>query len=242
LQSFGAPPVAAELIYGATQLAPSAVEAYAANKAVNTWILSNTAVRNANAVVNADNTLTITGTIDSANAGSFEQLATGTTATPTSTGYVNQAKVCANQCLLTMNDPSDQALAAQIAQSGDPTGELTEALVTSVAQKQGMTVLSGGKYGSNNGFDAVLQNADGSVTLAIDAKQITNGTLKLGQTTDGSIQLSPAWINNVLLKLDPESPAYTAIRLAQSNGTLSTAVIGVNKTTSQLVGIPVKVL
>jgi len=144
-----------------------------------------------------------------------------------------------SQCILAVTDPSDQALASQIAQSGDPTGVLTEALVNSVASKQGTAVLEGGKVGSNNGFDSVLMNSDGTVTLVVDAKQMTNGTFKLGQTADGSLQLSSTWIDSVMGKMDPLSPAYQAVKQASFDGKLSTAVIGVDKRTGQLIGVPI---
>jgi hypothetical protein len=189
--------------------------------------------------VNADGTLTLTGPASSLNAVSdFEQLATGPQATPTPGGYINQAKVCTTQCVFTLN-PADQSLATQIAQNGDPTGALTESLVDSVAKNQGMTVLSGGKYGSNNGFDAVLQNPNGSVTIVVDAKQMTNGTFALNQLADNTVQLSPKWIDYVMGQIDETSPAYLAIKQASLDGTLSTAVVGVNKTTGQLIGVPV---
>ena len=230
--AFGISPGAAELLYGAVG---GIGEAYAGLALLP-------AGSKAAAVINADGTLTLTGESNSLNAVSdFEQMAKGAQATPTPGGYINQAKVCGNQCVLGITDANDQALAARIAQSGDPTGELTESLVNSVAQKQGMTVLDGGKYGGNKGFDAVLQNADGSVTILIDAKQMTNGTFTLGQTADSSLQLSPNWTANVLNKLDPNSPAAVAVVNARKAGTLNTAVIGVDKSTGRLIGVPVNV-
>jgi filamentous hemagglutinin len=234
IQQFGISPAAAELLYGALGTAGSL--------SASSVLLSASARSGVAATMNADGTLTLTGNIKGLNSvNDFEQLATGSKATPTPGGYINQAKVCGNQCVLTMSDPADQAIAAQIAQSGDPTGQLTESLVNSVAQKQGMTVLDGGKYGSNNGFDAVVQNTNGSVTILIDAKQMTNGTFALGQTADGSLQLSPNWIEQVMSNLDRTSPAYIAIEQARESGTLSTAVLGVNKSTGQLIGVPVKI-
>lgn len=149
--------------------------------------------------------------------------------------------MCGSQCVFNLTDPADQALAAQIAQGSDLTGELTESLLNSVATKQGMMVLDGGKYSGNKGFDAVLQSADGSVTILIDAKQMTRGTFSLGKTADDSLQLSGKWIDQVMDNIDSSSPAYKAIKQARLNGELNTAVIGVNKQTGQLIGVPVDV-
>lgn len=41
-------------------------------------------------------------------------------------------------------------------------------------------------------------------------------------------------------KLDKTSPAYLAIEQAMERGTLSSAVIGVNKDAGSLIGVPVK--
>ncbi|WP_202594232.1 hypothetical protein, partial [Frateuria defendens] len=230
-QALGVSPGAAELIYGALG---GTGEAYAGLSLLPAWAKAAT-------VINADGTLTLTGGSNGLNAvNDFELLAKGAPATPTPGGYVNQVKVCGSQCALNISDPADQAVATQIALNGDPTGELTESLINSVAQKQGMTVLEGGKYGGNRGFDAVLQNSDGSVTLLVDGKQINNGTFSLSQTTSGDMQLSSGWIQSVMDRLDKTSPAYKAISQAQEDGTLTTAVVGVNKNTGQLIGVPVK--
>ncbi|TNY25480.1 hypothetical protein BV497_13675 [Fulvimonas soli] len=194
------------------------------------------------AVLNADGTLTLVGDSGSLNAVSdFEQLAKGVPVTPTPGGFINQAKVCGSQCVLNVADAQDQALLTRIAREGDPTGGLTESLVNSVAKKQGMKVLDGGKYAGNKGFDAVLQNSDGTVTILIDAKQMMNGAFSLGRTADDSLQLSAKWIDQVMDKIDETSPAYKAIEQARDSGTLNTAVIGVNKKTGQLIGVPVNV-
>jgi hypothetical protein len=42
-------------------------------------------------------------------------------------------------------------------------------------------------------------------------------------------------------KIDKTSPAYKVIEQARDSGTLNTAVIGVNKQTRQLIGVPVNV-
>jgi len=71
--------------------------------------------------------------------------------------------------------------------NGDLTGQLTERLVDSVAVDQGLTVLSGGKYGSNNGFDHVLQATDESVIIVVDAKQMNSGSFSLSSNSAGGL-------------------------------------------------------
>lgn len=48
-------------------------------------------------------------------------------------------------------------------------------------------------------------------------------------------------MTSVLGNLDPASPAYQAVLKAQANGTLTTAVAGVNRTTGQVIAVPVKI-
>jgi filamentous hemagglutinin len=112
--------------------------------------------------------------------------------------------------------------------------------VESVAQRQGLSSLSGGKYGSNNGFDHVFQNADRTVTILMDSKQISNGTISLSNGAGGAQQLSDVWIDNVLGNLDPSSPAAKAIKLAQDNGTLIKGVAGIDRNTGALTLVRVK--
>lgn len=68
--------------------------------------------------------------------------------------------------------------------------------------------------------------------------EMTNGTFGLSNTNRG-LQLSPEWIKQVMRGIDEASPAYKAIEQARDSGTLNTAVIGVNKQTGQLIGVPV---
>jgi filamentous hemagglutinin len=95
--------------------------------------------------------------------------------------------------------------------------------------------LDGGKYGggSNNGFDHVLQSADGTVTILLDSKQFTNGATKLSESNAGQ-QLSDAWVRSVLGNLDKTSDAYQAVLAALNSGTLVKGVAGVDKATGTL--------
>ena len=161
---------------------------------------------------------------------------------PTASGYVNATKVCQSSCVLAAQTSEQQALVQTILRDGDREGRLTEKLINSIGASEGYTVLSGGKYGANNGFDHVFESASGDVTLVIDSKQINNGTFKLSPDgAGGNMQLSKEWIDAVLNKLDPMSPAYQAIERAQATGTLTTAIAGVDKTTGQIIAVPVKI-
>ena len=162
-------------------------------------------------------------------------------AVATNGGFINGTKIDQSGSIVQNLTSSQQALVQQIVQNGDSTGSLTEALVDSVSESGGYQLLSGGKYGSNNGFDQVLQAPDGSVTIVADSKQIGNGGgVSLGSSQAGT-QLSQNWIEATLENLPDGSPAKTAVQNAQNKGTLYTAVAGVNKTTGNLVIVPVNV-
>ena len=96
--------------------------------------------------------------------------------------------------------------------------------------------------GADNGFDLVLQNAAGEVTIIVDAKQLSSGAFSLSSQAAGSTtQLSKAWVEEVLARLPEGSPAKTEIVKALDNGTLLTAIGGVNKATGAVVVVPVTV-
>jgi filamentous hemagglutinin len=131
--------------------------------------------------------------------------------------------------------PIEKALADQIRAGNDQGGHLTEQLLGMIAERQGYTVLSGTKYGSNNGFDLVLQAADGSVTIVMDGKQMTNGTIQLSRGAGDNIQLTDKWVATVLDRLPINSPARLAIEKARRAQSLITAVGGVDRATGQVV-------
>ena len=161
---------------------------------------------------------------------------------PTASGYVNATKVCASGCVLATSTPDQQALVSTILRDGDQSGQLTETLINSIGSSEGYTILSGGKYGGNNGFDHVFVDLSGNVTLLIDSKQINNGAFTLSPTgSGGNMQLSSGWIDSVLSKLDPTSPASEAIERARATGSLTTAVAGVDRSTGRVIAVPVKV-
>ncbi|MDC4625400.1 hemagglutinin repeat-containing protein [Acinetobacter baumannii] len=160
----------------------------------------------------------------------------------TEKGHINKTKITASQTTLTVTNKSDEHLVNQIAKGKDQGGKLTEQLFDSLAKQNGFTVVKGGKYGSDNGFDHVWMAKDGSVTILSDSKQITNGTVKLSSNAaGGNTQLSEAWVAAVLKELSPNDPARLAIEQARRSGKLQTAVTGVDRATGQAVIIPVNV-
>lgn len=167
----------------------------------------------------------------------------GQAAAATGGGYINASKVCQAGCAIGGLTAQEQALATAIRNGQDSTGTMTETLLKSVAQRTGMEVLDGGKYGANNGFDLVLKGKDGAVTVILDGKQLTaSGAVSLsGNGVGDTNQLSTDWIRNVVRRIDSNSPAAKVIALAQENGTLTVAVGGVNRTTGELVVLPVTV-
>lgn len=169
----------------------------------------------------------------------LDAVLTTPSAEPTSSGYINSTKICQSSCVVDGLTSSQEALLQSIVRNGDKSGFLTESLVDSVAESGNYNIMGGTKFGSNNGLDHVLERPDGSVTIIVDSKQINNGSVRLG-TTQAGMQLSPNWIESALENLPDGSPARSAITNAQRNGTLYTAVAGVDKATGKLVVVPVK--
>ncbi|MFZ6774925.1 hypothetical protein ACO0LB_19650 [Undibacterium sp. SXout7W] len=180
---------------------------------------------------------------------SLEQAVSGVVAKATTGGFINATKVCESACAIGGLSQEEQGLVNLIKNRQDAQGNLTETLLTQIAQRTGMDVLSGGKYGANNGFDVVLKAKDGTVTIILDGKQFTaSGAVKLSSKGAGDTnQLSADWVTAVIdniKKLNPQgenSPAVVAIKAAERNGTLNIAVGGVNRTTGQVLVIPVTV-
>jgi filamentous hemagglutinin len=86
----------------------------------------------------------------------------------------------------------------------------------------------------------VFQNAGGTVTILLDSKQITNGSTSVSIGAGGEMQLTDAWVQNVLLSIDKTSPAYVAVNTALKNGTLVKGVAGVDRTTGALTIVRIK--
>ncbi|MBG8846478.1 S-layer family protein [Neisseria meningitidis] len=160
----------------------------------------------------------------------------------TAQGYVSKTKIKIGQTELRVTAATDKQLLKAIGEGRDTTGKMTEQLFDSVAKQNGFRVLSGGKYGGNNGFDHVWQAADGSVVLIVESKQIRNGTVQLNPNgAGGYTQMSEDWIRQVLDQLPDGSPAKAAVFKANKNGTLKTAIAGVDRQTGKAVILPVKV-
>ncbi|WP_127218375.1 DUF637 domain-containing protein [Neisseria meningitidis] len=160
----------------------------------------------------------------------------------TAQGYVSKTKIKIGQTELRVTAATDKQLLKAIGEGRDTTGKMTEQLFDSLAKQNGFRVLSGGKYGANNGFDHVWQSADGSVVLIVESKQIRNGTVQLNPNgAGGYTQMSREWIKQVLDQLPDGSLAKAAVFKANKNGTLKTAIAGVDRQTGKAVILPVKV-
>jgi hypothetical protein len=123
---------------------------------------------------------------------------------------------------------------------GDQTGKKTEFLVNDVLHVDpNVTILSGTKYGNDNGLDHVVQFVDPAtnkvMTMIIDSKQLAkNGTTSLDPNAAGGLmQLSEDSLFVVVRNIG-NTPATRAIQQAQNTGTLIKAVAYVDKSTGQL--------
>nr|WP_289344551.1 DUF637 domain-containing protein [Acinetobacter baumannii] len=127
----------------------------------------------------------------------------------------------------------------QIAKNGDPLGVKTEALFENVVKEHGGKVLSGGKYGSNNGYDHVIifKDAQGNtnLTMVVDSKQLgPKGVTLDPKAAGGKMQMSGEWDDVVLNRLDKNSEAYKAVVAAQKNGSLVKGAAYVDKNAEKL--------
>lgn len=153
-------------------------------------------------------------------------------------GVISNRKLDRNAIELDLTSTTSNQ-AKQIAQKGDPLGAKTEVLFENVVKEQGGKVLSGGKYGSNNGYDHVIvfKDAQGNtnLTMVVDSKQLGQKGIKLDpKAAGGNMQMSGEWDKAVLAKLDPKSEAYKAIDAARTNGTLVKGAAYVDKSTEKL--------
>ena len=160
----------------------------------------------------------------------------------TAQGYISKTKIKVGQTELRVTAATDKQLLKAIGEGRDTTGKMTEQLFDSLAKQNGFKVLSGGKYGGNNGFDHVWQAADGSVVLIVESKQIRNGTVQLNPNgAGGYTQMSEDWIRQVITNLPDNHPTKNILREAVRSGKIKTAVTGVDRQTGKAVIIPVKV-
>lgn len=154
-------------------------------------------------------------------------------------GFINATKV-AQGAKIAAETSQELELVSQISLGLDTTGKLTEDLLRSMARRSGSKVLPGSKYGVDSGFDLVLKNTDGSITI-VEAKQIKNGAIQLSPNgAGGNVQMSQDWINTVIGRL-PEGDAKIAlINQIQNSGIINTVVGGVDRTTGTVVIVPIK--
>lgn len=121
-------------------------------------------------------------------------------------------------------------------QFGTKTENLLKVTVNASAEN---IVLTGEKYGSNNGFDLVTQFVDAAtgktMTMVIDAKQLAkNGSVRFdAKAARDTVQMTDNWINAVVDNLK-NSPAAIAVKNAVTTGTLIKAAAFVDKSTDKL--------
>ena len=233
-----------------SQLAPVAGEAIAANRAVNAWAKANTEAAASYQTIPGSNTAlgavnegvagNSTAQIGTATDNVFTQASKAEPATPSPSGNISQAKNCAYGFCASVQTAEEHALVQQIQAGKDTNGIFTEQVLKSAAKREGYRVLDGGKYGSNNGFDLVLQHPDGSVTIITEGKQMKNGSFQLAEGAGRFVQLSDKWVDTVLFKLPLDSPARLAIEDAIESQRLKTVVGGIDRTSGKITLTPVK--
>ena len=170
----------------------------------------------------------------------FSQASKAEPAMPSRSGNVSQAKNCAYGFCASAQTAEEQGLVQQIKAGKDINGSLTEQVLESAAKREGYQVLDGGKYGSNNGFDLVLQHPDGSVTVVVEAKQMKDGAFQLSKGAREYVQLSERWVDIVRRRLPQDSPARLAVENAIDTQRIVTVVGGVDRNTGKIILTPVK--
>ncbi|MBR0573024.1 DUF637 domain-containing protein [Pasteurella atlantica] len=171
-----------------------------------------------------------------------DKIKSNTPAEATISGYISGKKlnIFGNQIKKSELSPTQQNIIDDIIKNGDITGKKTEALTSSILKDANLKELAGSKYGGNKGFDHVVKDSNGNVTIILDSKQLKNGgASKVGTSKPGN-QLSDAHIRETVRNL-PDGPAKNAIEDALESGTLKTAVIGVDKRTGDIKFVPVVV-
>lgn len=166
------------------------------------------------------------------------EIATKAPVTETKRGVISPTKLKNGSIDLDVPSTSKTQV-DDIVKNGDIGGNKTEDLFEDVVKHHGGTVLAGGKYGSNNGYDhvVVFKDKDGNtyLTMTVDSKQLNTKGVKLDHNAaGGTMQMSDAWDRAVLEKLDSNSAARQAIQVAKDNGNLVKAVAYVDKQTGKL--------
>jgi filamentous hemagglutinin len=166
---------------------------------------------------------------------------------PSMSGYLSKNKLGREAIELDAPTANQRLMINDVVANGDRFGVKTEVLVNDVLYADpAVKVLSGTKYGGNNGLDHVVQFTDPQsgklMTMVIDSKQLAkSGSSKLDPNAAGGVmQLSTKSLETIVGRLN-NSPAAVELDKAIKNGTLVKAVAFIDKLTGQLKIVPVKV-
>lgn len=156
------------------------------------------------------------------------------TLTPKS--YIGVKEVKQNGYVLTDFAESEQRLLQRVAIGEDLDGSLTESLVRSIGQRQGLTPLHASKCGANNCIDVIFEGANGKIYV-FEAKQSVNGTFQLSSTKGGGVQMSNEWIQysaNRLVSSTDQATRAVGLKLqnAIDSNNVIKGLIGVNRVNS----------
>jgi filamentous hemagglutinin family protein len=163
-----------------------------------------------------------------------------TTATVRETGFLVAAKTAEESTLINT-----------IIKEGDQTGKLTERLTESVFQRSGYQSIDPDllKYSGEKGLDGVFFKNGSLVVVVTDSKQLSSGGVNLSKGNIEGTGLQPQmtmdWVVQTVDKLTrTQDPAKIAvankIMAAKESGNLQLAVTAVNKSSGQLVVVPLK--
>lgn len=136
-----------------------------------------------------------------------------------------------------------------IVKEGDQTSKLTERLTDSIFQRQGYESIDPEllKYSGNKGLDHVFLKGDSVVV--VESKQLSSGGVSLSKGNIEGTGLQPQmtleWVEQVTANLKlTQDPAKIAVAnrilAAIETKTLHLATSAVNKSTGQLVVVPLK--
>ena len=134
----------------------------------------------------------------------------------------------------TPNSPAQQEAVQNILNNEDKTGELTELLMKDHLAQDGWIHKTGGKYGSNNGYDNVFYNPNTGEVLIDESKQWGPVLAGSNPVTELPKQMSDDWIEHVRLKILPNDPVLAQKILDAKNAIppkLYKTVSSVKKTT-----------
>lgn len=137
----------------------------------------------------------------------------------------------ANYIKYHVDEPDLSSIVDDVLTNGDQTGEKTEALVKAYMESgQGSvwTHKTGGKYGSNNGFDNIFEGPGGRIHVD-EAKNWAPRLSGPSDTTDLPSQMSDLWIDHVISKITDQE-LKNKIIFAKDNGLLTKTVSVIKKT------------